>query len=201
MKTDVITVSGAFSGTEAALRQAEKVAGYKGLTPKSALQLRLLTEEMMGLMRGITGEKDGQFWIEDNDGVYELHLRVITVMDPEKRGRLLSVSGSGKNEAAKGLMGRLRDFFDRSADEGPLPSTSPLMFSESYDYSSTPMLDWDWSMTEYRDRLRAKMNEQDENAREMWDELEQSVVTHVADDVKVSIRGAAAELIIVKKLG
>ena len=41
--------------------QAEKVAAYKGLSPKGALHLRLLTEEMMGMMRSITGEKEGKF--------------------------------------------------------------------------------------------------------------------------------------------
>ena len=34
----------------------------------------------------------------------------------------------------------------------------------------------------------------------MWDELEKSVVTHVADDIKVSIRGQQVEMTILKKL-
>ena len=48
---------------EAALNQAEKVAAYKSLSPKNTLHLRLLTEEMMGMMRSITGETQGKFWI------------------------------------------------------------------------------------------------------------------------------------------
>ena len=36
--------------------------------------------------------------------------------------------------------------------------------------------------------------------KEQWDELEKSVVSHIADDVLVSIRGYEVELVIIKKL-
>ena len=85
MKTDIIVVSSKGERMEAALNQAEKVAAYKSLSPKNTLHLRLLTEEMMGMMRSITGETQGKFWIEDEDGVYELHLQVSTRMNSEKR--------------------------------------------------------------------------------------------------------------------
>ena len=101
----------------AALEQADKVAAYKGLSMKDALHLRLLTEEMMGLMRSITGEREGIFWIEDEDGEYRLHLQVRTLLNSEEREQLLAVSSTGKNESAKGLMGRIRDFFDWGSDE------------------------------------------------------------------------------------
>ena len=67
MKTDKITVSSQGARMNAALEQAEKVAAYKGLSMKDGLHLRLLTEEMMGLMRSITGEREGIFWIEDHE--------------------------------------------------------------------------------------------------------------------------------------
>ena len=38
------------------------------------------------------------------------------------------------------------------------------------------------------------------NAQQDWDELEKSVVAHVADDVKVSIRGRSVEMTIIKKM-
>ena len=56
MKTDVIAVSSRDDRIAEALRQTEKVAAYKELAPKDALHLRLLTEEMMGLMRAVTGD-------------------------------------------------------------------------------------------------------------------------------------------------
>ena len=200
MKTDKITVSSQGAQMEAALKHAEKMAAYKELSPKNALHLRLLTEEMMGMMRSITGETEGQFWIEDEDGEYRLHLSVNTRMNSSKRDRLLSASSSGKNESARGLMGRLRDFFDRGADEDIASFTSPLMLPGMYDHSSTPTLDWEWSMARYEEALDARVKRNDAQAKEAWDELEKSVVARVADDVKVSIRGQQVEMTIVKKM-
>jgi len=199
MKTDIITVSSSGSQMEKALEQAEKVAAYKGLPAQSALRLRLLTEEMMGMMRSITGEQQGQFWIEDEDGVYQLHLKVKTRMTNEKRESLLEVSSSGKNEAAKGLMGRLRDFFDRGSDEDIFQS-SPMLMSGMYEHSSSPSLDWEWKMTQYQIALEEGVRHDDKKAQEAWDELEKSVVAHAADEIQVCIRGQTVEMTIVKSL-
>ena len=200
MKSDVITVSSKGNQMEAALAQAEKVAAYKGLKGKNALHLRLLTEEMMGMMRSITGETEGKFWIEDERDEYRLHLLVETSMDSEKRDQLLAASSTGKNESARGLMGRLRDFFERGEDDDYRSFPSPLLYSGMYEHSSMPTLDWEWSMMRYEDFLSSRVKNNDAAAREAWDELEKSVVAKVADDVKVSIRGRSVEMILVKKM-
>jgi len=200
MISDVIVVSSKGSQMETALNQVEKVAEYKRLSPKGALHLRLLAEEMMGMMRSLTGETEGRFWIEDEEGEYRLHLQAATRMDSSKREQLLAVSSSGKNESAKGLMGRLRDFFDRGADADMSGFSSPLMLPEMYEHPTSPALDWEWSMMKYEDALSAQIKRNDSKAQEAWDELEKSVVAHVADDVKVSIRGGKVEMIIIKKL-
>ena len=198
MKTDVIVVSSKGSRIEKALDQVERVAAYKDLPAKDALQLRLLTEEMMCMMRSITGETQGRFWIEDEDGEYQLHLKVETRMNSEKRNQLLSASTTGRNESARGLMGRLRDFFDRSADEDVVMA-NPLFLPEMIETSSTPTLDLEWTLSTYQQELSGIV-QHNTAAAELWDELEKSVVTHVADDVKVSIKGTDAEMVILKKL-
>ena len=200
MKTDVIMVSSRGKQMETALEQADKVAAYKGLPAKDALHLRLLTEEMMGMMRSITGEKEGMFWIEDQDGEYQLHLKVKTMLTSEEKEQLLAVSSSGKNESAKGLMGRLRDFFDWGSDADLSAYSSPLLLPDAFEQSSSPMLDWEWSMSRYERALSSQMEQGDQTVKEAWDELEKSVVSHVADDVKVSIRSGTVEMIIIKKL-
>ena len=201
MKTDMITVSSKGSQMEKALEQVEKVAAYKGLTEKDTLHLRLLTEEMMGMMRSITGEPEGTFWIEDQDGVYQLHLKVNTLLTSEKKEQLLAASSTGKNESARGLMGRIRDFFDWGGDADLAGLSSPLLLPDMYEHTSSPALDWEWSMMRYESALSAMVEQNNPEAQEAWDELEKSVVKHVADDVKVSIRGGAAEMIILKKIG
>ncbi len=201
MKTDVIVVSSKGEQMQTALEQAEKVAAYKRLKSEDELHLRLLTEEMMGMMRSLTGETEGRFWIEDQDGEYSLHLQVKTNMDSEKREQLLSASSSGRNESARGLMGRLRDIIDRTADEDVAAFTSPLFLPEAYEHTAGSVLDWEWSMTQYRGALQAQVAQNSVQAREAWDELEKSVVSHVADEVKVSIRGRDVEMTIIKKIG
>ena len=200
MKTDVITVSSRGNRMDAALAQVDKVCTYKGLNGKNSLHLHLLAEEMMGMMRSITGETSGQFWIEDEDDVYSLHLAVNTSMNSGKRDQLLSAATSGKNESAKGLMGRLRDFFDRESDEDVAALSSSLLMPEMYDQFSSPTLEMEWTMARYESGLASRVEQDDPAAKEAWDELEKSVVAHVADDVKVSIRGRSVEMIIIKKL-
>ena len=199
MKSDVIAVSSRHDQIEEALKQAEKTAAFKGLSRKGTLHLVLLTEEMMGLMRSITGARTGLFWIEDQDGEYQLHLQVRKRLSGEEREQLLSVSSTGKNESASGLMGRLRDFFDWNSDEDLASYSGPLMMPDMYEHSSAPTLDWEWSMRRYESSLYTRI-ENDPAAREAWDELEKSVVKNVADDVKVYIRNGVVEMVILKKL-
>ena len=200
MRTDAITVSSKGAHMEKTLQEVEKVAAYKGLSEKGALHLRLLTEEMMGMMRSITGETEGLFWIEDEDGEYRLHLCVNTRMNSGKRDQLLSTATSGKNESARGLMGRLRDFFDRSADEDISAYTSTLVLPEMMEHTTMPVHEWEWSMIRYESELNNRISRQDSKAKEAWDELEKSVVARLADEVKVSIRGAEVEMVIFKKI-
>ena len=191
MKTDVIMISNKGQDMDKALLQAEKTAQYKELGDKEALQLRLLTEEMLAMMRSITGTAEGRFWIEDEaeNGEYRLHLQVETVVDFDKREKLLAASSSGKNEAARGLMGKIRAFFD------PLDGI-PVYMNVSADNMNTHM---SWSMRSYQEQIRLQLAENREGAKEAWDELEKSVVSHVADDIKVSIRGREVEMVIIKK--
>ena len=193
MKTDVIVVSNKGDKLDAALAQVEKVAGYKNLSHKSALHLRLLAEEMLGMMNSVAGNVEGEFWIEDENDVYQLHLQVETDMDSEKRKQLISASTSGQNEANRGIMGKIRAFFEPE-DNFPVYFDSSL-FPEDGMYETTS-----WSMSLYREQLELYLRQDRKGAQEAWDELEKSVVAHVADDVKVAIRGRTVEMTIVKKM-
>ena len=52
-----------------------------------------------------------------------------------------------------------------------------------------------WSMEEYR-----KDVEKAEKAdKESWDELEKSIVANIADDIRVSMKGATVEMVIKKR--
>lgn len=188
MKSDILTISSDGSNMEAALAQVDKIAAYKELSPRDAMCLRLLAEETMAMVRAIAGNVSGEFWIDEEGGAYSLHLKVSGLFDDQQREQLLSASTTGVNEAARGFMGKIRSFFEPSSN---VPMFSAGLFGGSpQKYSS-----YVWSMTVYKDQLqKSGVN------KEAWDELEKSVVGHLADDVKVSISGREVEMTILKKL-
>lgn len=55
-------------------------------------------------------------------------------------------------------------------------------------------------MEDYCEQLRQHREQNERGAQEAWDELEKSVVSHVADDVKVSILGRVVEMTIIKAM-
>ena len=194
MKSEVIAVSSKGRGMDAALAQADSTAQQMALSHRDAVHMHLLVEEMMSMVRSIIGQLEGRFWIETEDKGYRLVLQMKSLMDSEQRAQLLSASTSGKNEAHRGIMGKIRAFFE------PMPiDETPAYLAETIAPSSASG-DLSWSMEAYRERL-LRRKDASSDAQEEWDELEKSVVSHIADNVTVSIRGYDVELMILKKLG
>ena len=96
MKTGVILIDNTGNGFENAVAETRKAAEYEQLSGKNVLQLELITEEMLSLVRSVTGEMKASFWIEAEDGQFDLHLNTKTVMDKEKRYQLISSAAPGK---------------------------------------------------------------------------------------------------------
>ena len=178
MKTDIMIVSNSGARMEEALNQVSKVAEYKGLSHKNALQLRLLSEEMLGMMRSITGDIDGEFWIEDLHGVFELHLRVFTLIDEEQRRHLISASTEGKNEASRSLMGKLRSFFDLSGG-------APVMHGLFMPGSTIAPESMTWSMVDYRGQLEQSAKKDPGAIRNYIRQETGTVFSHVLENAGV----------------
>ena len=191
MKSDVIEVSTSQDNTDLVLETADRVAGYYSLPEKSAMYLRLLTEEMMGMVRAIAGEVTGEFWIESEDGKeFALHLKVWKKMDQKAREQLIAASTTGTNEAHRGFMGKIRAFFEPLDD-------MPLLLEMG---SGEVRTDLTWSMKAYQEQLEEDVRQNKSGAKEAWDALERSVVAHVADEVKVRIDGYDVEMTAYKKV-
>jgi len=199
MISDIIAITSTGENLNAALDLYRKVAAYSDLSPKGALHLRLLAEEMLSMMRSITGEVSGKFWIEAEDGEYKLHLLVNAALTKEKREELLNASTSGKNEATRSFMGRIRDFFFRGMNDEIASYNTAVLGAGAASNGFMPVTDWEWSLLRYQDTLSA-LKEKEPEAADAWDELEKSVVSNVADNVKVSIKGFETEMTIIKKL-
>lgn len=203
MKTDVIEITPSGEGIENALLETERAAAYRKLEPKQALRLRLLAEETAGMLRTLIGEEKFRYWIESEGTKFSLHLETQTIVTRALREELLSASSSGKNAAAKGFMGRLREILT-SMSESYVPAAvaetgygysyvDVTGFDASMDMSPNAML-YGWSLRAYRNAVA----ENKEKEPEKWDELEKSITAKLADDVKIFIRGNNVEMVIEK---
>ena len=203
MKTDVIEITANGTGFTRVLEETERAAAYRGLEPKQALRLRLLAEEMTGMLKTLVGDERFRYWIESEGRAFSLHLETQTIVTRALREALLKASSSGKNAAAKGFMGRLREILT-TMSESYVPAAVAEM---GYGYSYVDVIDFDasmdmspnamlygWSLRAYRDAV----TENKEKEPEKWDELEKSITAKLADDVKIFIRRNNVEMVIEK---
>ena len=199
MKTELISITPAGAGKDKALELTEKTGAFCGLDHKSALRLRLLSEELIELMRTFTGELKGDFWLEAKDSTVEVHLKTEIPMDQQTKKELLSVSSTGKNAAAKGFMGKIRDMIS-TATLPEDPETKAMteqalglmaLGCQAGSYSGS----YSWSMSSYVTSIEKAEEIQ---AQEAKDELEKSIVANLADDVTVHIVNSDVEITIYK---
>ena len=174
MKSDVILIDNQGKGFDEAVQQTKKVAEFRGITPKEAVRLQLMAEEMLSMARSVTGEMQASFWIESEGPAFELHMTTKTIMDKEKRYLLISSSSSRKNEAANSFLGRLRDAFEEA-----------MTADIDHDYFDLPV--------ELQADLSGRAIETPE-----WDHYEQSVLLRLADNVKIGIRGGEVHMTVIK---
>lgn len=78
-----------------------------------SLHLRLLSEETVDMVLAIAGDFDADFTISAEGKFCSVNLKAETIVDVDKRKEFLELSNSGKNESAKGFMGKVRDIFMR----------------------------------------------------------------------------------------
>lgn len=198
MKTNEIYVSNQGAGREEALNETEKYADYQGLDRKARMHIRILAEEMLGMVEAIAGNFYAYYWIEDDSEGYQLHLEAKVEMNTTKKDALIDASSSKQNSSAKGVMGKLRDVFQNYW----MGYKETLTDSPNYyDYMRYGMIDPGvygstaiWSLSQYQTAVR-----KDEGEPEIWDELEKSIIANIADDVTVGIKGNNVEMVITKR--
>ena len=207
MKSNICKLNKDLSCLKEVLNEVEKVTAYNGLEDKKALRLRLLAEELCGMLPGLVENFSGDFWAENDGETYELHVELkAEYMTIELRDELISVSKSGKNAAAKGVMGKIRAVAETMllvASDPSLPA--PLPECEFYDYNSyniglgyidpTIALEtgysYSWSLYNYKTAVEEKEDD-------AYAELERSIVARLADDIIVGVRGNNVEIVVKK---
>lgn len=203
MKTESIKIDSELRGHDQAMKTARKFSSYNELSGKDAMHIRLLTEETVSMVHGILEDFTGDLWLESEKTKKGLVCRICLSAEKQankvQEAHILSVSTSGKNESARGVMGKIREIFRRSlqadsdADEEKMRCMADAWMDGGIpgaDY--TPSDSKYWSLQLYKKTLSGGKTEE-------WDELEKSIVANLADDVKVWLYPDST-MIIVEKL-
>ena len=202
MKSDIISICGDLTGQREAMQEAERFTEYLRVTGKNAMHIRLLTEEAISLVHGIIHDFKGEFWLESEQTEQGILCRICVaananVTDGQEQ-KLLDVSTTGKNEEAKGIMGKIRQVLRWSIQhtDDELNIKQSWYERGSYAAGDPNAVNYYWSLTVYRDSVE---NDPRSDAEER-DELEKSIIAKLSDEVKVGIRSGKAEVIIEKKI-
>ena len=173
MRSDTIIIDNRQNGFTAAVEETKKVAAFNGLDAQKALELQMLTEEMLSLARSVTGEMTASFWIDIEEMNATLHMSTQTVLNKEQRAELIASSTSRRNEATKTFLGALRDWFDEAR------AAEPQHFTPDRDLLNDLPID---SVVEKE-----------------WDGYERSILRKLADEVKISIVKDQVEMTVFKR--
>lgn len=197
MRSNVCKIEKGSKDLAAILRESEKVAVYNELTHKQALQLRLICEEIDGMLPKIINDFDGDFWIEFEEGVCKVNASIkFAEFTAEKKNDLISIAKDKKNAAAVGIGGKIRSVVENIfLDEENIKNYAMTSdaFRMATGYSEDINYSYYWSLDQYRNGVKK------EEKAEEWDELEKSVIASLADDVVVGVKGKRADIIITKK--
>ncbi len=172
MVSDIIEIKNSGSGQDRALAETEKAAAWCELSPRETLRARLAAEEMMSMIRSVAGEVNALFRIECEDRNMTFFLTTSILMNAATRAELVSVSSSRENEAAKGFLGRLRDFFERAMISG----AGSFVFTENMNDEPMPSLD------------------KPVQFESGWDHYERSILKNIAERITIGIRGNQVEM-------
>lgn len=189
MKSDVVKISRDKDNLNKILIETEKTSKYASLEGKQIIRMRLIAEEFVGMLKELSQDFEGDFWIENENLAFSFvaQLHINEIMDKQTKRKFIEISSDKKNAAAKGVMGKIRDVVEN------LLYPENAMYSASfiaYQLETAVLLNDQWTLNRYRDAQR--------NNQEPWDELEKSIIANLADDVIVSVKGNSVEIAIIK---
>ena len=197
MKSNVCKIEKGTRDLEAILKESQKVAVYNGFSHKQEMQLRLLCEEIDGMLPKIIDDFNGDFWIEVEDGVCKVNVSVVfEEFTAEKKDALVNIAKDKKNAAAVGIVGKIRSELENIFLDEEILKISAMSsgsFSLATGYSEGVDYAYLWTLEQYRNTVKK------EKQAEAWDELEKSVIASTADDIIVGVKGKQADIVVVKK--
>lgn len=195
MITNTCILKGNDEDLKKVLEEVDFAATSNQLTHKQAIRLRLLAEEMIGIEKGILGFVRGEFYMENDQKEYKLHLDAQLYLEFSEREAFVNVSSDKRNEAYRGFKGKLLQVIDSmtganaAADGGIPPIASGYMENDIITGFQSNGLDL-WQLTRYEEESR--------NNQEIWDEMEKSIVARLADEILIGFRDGRLTMTVIK---
>ena len=191
MKTAKLWISNTVCRSSDVYQIMKEFAEKNGISGRDYFHLGLLTEETLGMASQILHVYDGELWVEDTADGYEIILEAAVhengttapAASPEgfmaKIAEMMNCSYMFENitEMPEELAGMLPDFMSYGIRE------------------EKGVRAWAgrWSLSAYRDNIQRQQGE-----NPALDELEKSIVAHLADEVTIGIHGHRIRLVISK---
>ncbi len=156
---------------DAVIDETKNYALHQRMSEKDTRQLELLAEESIGIMSKMASYSKFSFWIEGSGITYKIHIEMISKVGSKEYKKLLNLSSSGKNEAVDSLAAKIREI----VAQGILDVQKDNENGGSYE----------WTMSEN------PFNE---------DEIGESILVALADDIRVSVKGERIGFVVIKKV-
>ena len=192
------------NGIDHAMEETSRLGELNGLSKKQVMRLRLLGEELLRMMPEIVGDVEVNYWVEHKNKEYRIHVSANVFMTKEMRKKLLSFSSSGKNAAnltfAERMQAMISEIMTQEKSAKNAMSGTEEVLVEDIEQRSI----FRWSMKKYKKQMEDNAEKVDETKDTkdendvVWEELEQSIIARIADDVSISISGNNVEVIAFK---
>ena len=196
MTTDRIRITDTSQTRNTILHETERFCQFYAITGKSAMHMRLLAEESFNIVHGIFDGFTGEFWLEstpsENGMLCRIEIAADVIVTDTQEDALRSLSTTGENMAARGVVGMIREifrFYIQGCGNG-LPQQQWEMMSSSGTFCTDAY--YGWSLNQYRQNVS--------QTREHHDELERSIIAKIADEVQLRITTNRAVVTIEKNL-
>jgi len=156
---------------EEAVRAARTFALQQNLKEQDIMQVELLTEEMTELMHRLLGRAQRDFWVDGTGKILRLHARASTKPGSvEEYKKLVELSSSGHNDGIGTLNQRIME---------------AIMLGRRRIEEKGDKHRFEWSLS------ADEINE---------DEIGRSILTSLADDIRISVKEDSVELLVVKTI-
>ncbi len=171
VRSDTVKVSAGSKHIMDAVETAREFALKQRLDNKATRQLELMTEETIGIIGSIAESAMAKFWVDGSGLKYRIHLTFPASVGSEEYKKLLSLASSGKNEAVQTLSAKIWETMVTGLGSGSDNSSKSEQF--------------EWSL-----------RNDDPNV----DEIAESILVALADDIKVSVTRDNVQLLVIKSV-